>query len=216
MEKYEVLDELKKRIGEVNEEDKKKLQWVYSVVQLFSESEILKLDKLMAYLKSNVSRLDSTIIAGVEQEVKNAVSKNSRSIESEVIEQMNKRTKTVMVIFLIVIGLFAVAALVLTVLNLAYAEEFINGWGGKLATAFGTFDFALGALGFILERIDDMKKTEIRSAREEVIETGDLEKFANKTIQIQRGGKNNTQIYKSLDLGLQYQKGGRGNKQIRG
>lgn len=183
MDKQEVLDKLGERIGEVSGEDKKKLEWVNSIVRFFPESEFTRLPKLTSYLEHNSSRTDSETISAIKIEVENAVRHNSRSIESNAIEYMNKKTKVVMTIFLVIIGLLAVAALVLTGISLGYGEDFWNGWCGKLASAFGTLDFALGALGFILERIDDMKKKQIRSAGEVAKETGDYDKFANTVIR---------------------------------
>ncbi len=129
--------------------------------------------------KSEVSSTEKeSILTTIIDLVRAFLKKNRAEVVAEteqtVLKSMNKHTKNLLVGFLVGIGIIAVAAVVFTVLNLVYGEEFLNGWGGKIASALGTLDFALGALGFILERIDDMKKREVQSAVKVAGEKGDF------------------------------------------
>ncbi len=86
------------------------------------------------------------------------ISKHPYTAEGVALNIMNKRTKRCLTGFLVVIGLLALAAVPFALLNFFLGESFCWGRGDDIASLIGILDFAIGAMGFIWERTDDMKK----------------------------------------------------------
>ena len=192
----EILDNINKRIGaeevQKNTEAAERLDNILNMVNVLNALTDIKIEQkvpeLVHYLNGTSSRLSDDLDTA-RNKLKALADKYAAAEESNKIQTMNKRTRFWLIAFLVVIVVLALVALVFTVLNLVYGEEYLNGWCGKIANALGTLDFALGALGFVLERIDDMKKKEIRSAAQKGKETGDYGQFVNVAI---RGSFNKT------------------------
>ena len=181
MTKQEILIKFSEKKGEAKEKNDsltcEKLGRICSLIDFIDDESIEEdVPAIHTYLETS-SALNNGLLDGIIEELEKKIKRESPKIERHVIETMNMKTKKIMWIFLAVISLFAVAAVGLTVLNLALPKTFTEGWGAKLAGAFGTFDFALGALGFVLERRDDMKKREIHSAVKEVNLSSDTQEF---------------------------------------
>lgn len=132
-----------------------------------------KIPEIDIYLNDKVSLLDGDILKTILDKLKEQIS----AVESDNIDSINKHKRRLLNIFLIIVAAFAAGALVFTVLNLIYGESYLNGWFGRIAGAFGTLDFALGALGFILERKEDLKKGELQNAAQTARVTYDAKEF---------------------------------------
>lgn len=110
-------------------------------------------------------------------------------------DRMNATTKVFLNIFLAIIAVFAISAVIFMILHFCLGDKFLGGRGDDVAEAFGVLDFALGALGFIVERKDDMSKRAKLGKMENAIEAGDTERFASIVNQVkQKAGKNSVLI----------------------
>ena len=177
-----ILEELFKRMGKASDKEAEQLDNICNMLHLIQGVNYEKqFPQLVSYLKEPQSRL-SPGLKDIIEDLKNWISKNTASVENTVVQSMNRKTKALLVVFLVIISAFALVALVFTVLNLIYGERFLNGWGDKIAGALGTLDFALGALGFILERIDDLKKKDFHNTAELAKESGDFKEFTDKAL----------------------------------
>ncbi len=179
-ETVKILEKLHEKKGTETETNKAKIENICSLLHALPDFDVSKeIPEIYRYLNDSQSELESNILDTILTKLNRKVENNISGVENNVIERMNKTTRSWLNVFLTLIAAFALAAVVFTVLNLVYGEEFLNGWCGKIASAFGTLDFALGALGFILERKDDMKKRDVQYAAQYAKETGDAKKFIN-------------------------------------
>lgn len=181
--KEEILYRLYENKGETPDAVRKQqLDNICNMIGVLPEFDIYKeVPQIKLYLENSDSCTDGDILQIIIDKLKPMLGKHASAVEGNVIEQMNKKTRKLLIAFLVLISIFAIAAVIFAVLHLA-CEGFLYGWGDKIASAFGTFDFALGALGFILERMDDLKKREFQSVARYAKETGDTSKFANMVI----------------------------------
>lgn len=103
--------------------------------------------------------------------------RNKFALKDQAVKTMNKKTKAVMIIFISFIIALAVLAVVFTVLNIVYGDNYLYGKADAVAELIGTVDFVLGATGFVWERFDDMKKVAVVSEIDGAIQTNDRERF---------------------------------------
>ena len=184
MSKQQILEKLYEKKGEETDSlNKERIDNICNILHIMPDIDILKeIPEIENYINGTSSKL-SNDLETILNKLKCCISSNTYSIANNAIEIMNKNTRFFLNIFLAVIAVLAIVAVVFTVLNLIYGQEFLNGWGDKIAGALGTLDFTLGAIGFIIERKDDMKKREIHIAAQEAKESGSSEKFANMLIK---------------------------------
>lgn len=185
MTNQEILEKLHEKLGgAISDLEKERLGRICDMLHLMPSANFEKeFPEIVTYLNGASTRLVNDLDA-ILNRLKEWISKNSASVERNTILTMNKRKRGWLIGFLVVIAIFAVVAVLFTILNLVYDDKFLNGWGEKIASALGTLDFALGALGFILERIDDMKKQEFCNVRQVAKETGDYDKFADMALNL--------------------------------
>ncbi len=163
-----------RKVEETDETKKEQIDHICSLLEALPDFDVAKnIPEIERYLSDSVSRLDGDILKVIIDKLKEKISE----VEHTTIETMNKTKRLVLNCFLSIIGILAACALVFTVLNFVYGENYCDGLFGKIASAFGTLDFSIGAVGFIWERKEDLKKSELQSAARAARETGQTEKF---------------------------------------
>ena len=173
MEKLEVLKKLYEKKGEASDEmTKERLDNICNLIEVLSEEDIKAIPEIETYLNGSVSRLDSDILKTI---MNKAISKKTNTI----LTQSNGKTRKWMWIFLVPIILLAIVTIPFAIVHFILGDGFCYGRGNDIATLLGTLDFSIGAIGFVLERRDDMKKKELQSAGQVARETGEVEKFTS-------------------------------------
>lgn len=118
-----------------------------------------------------------------------------RESETKHIETMNNHTRKILRIALVIIIILAIAAFVCMILKWIYKNcELLD----DLAETFGLLDFCVGAIAFVSERREDMKKKEFKKKMSNVIETENLDEFVKLTKEINKTYGNNSPIQKGL------------------
>lgn len=102
--------------------------------------------------------------------------------EQDLYDTLDNRSHKGLIAFLMVIIILAFVAIGCTIAHIALGNERFT-YGDSIAEAIGTLDFVLGAIGFVWERRDDIKKKttkrKVHKAAEKAKETGDIKEFIN-------------------------------------
>lgn len=179
MSKQDILEGLSEKKGAEQDNTRKvQIDHICDIIRIMPESEIEKTaPEINRYIKDDISRTDYNILDVILNNLKDWIRRHPNVTEGYVLDSMNKRSRRILKIFLAIIGTLAILAIPFAILNCVMGENFCWGYGDDVAGILGTLDFALGAWGFIWERLDDMKKKEVRTASKGVEETGEVDKF---------------------------------------
>lgn len=183
MNNQKVLEKLSEKIGRTkNKEEKNKLEHIRGMLHLMPNVNYEKeFPEIITYLMGTTRLVTSdTIISKLDD----WVSKNTSSVESYAIQKINKRARRWLIAFIVIIGLIALAAVVVTMVNLVCGEGVFDGWGARIASALGTLGVALSAVAFIWERLDDMKKKKLHHLGQVTRETGNADMFSIAAVKI--------------------------------
>lgn len=211
MTKKELLGKLD---GTYKEPQKRIVEQIRSELDYFEDNvELENVDSIDIFFKNGgfredrlISRDENQILRELQDilaQIRLWVKTRSREVSDETIEYMDRKTQIGMYFFLGIIGLLAVCAIIFLVLHFVIKDGWLGEHGDEIAEAFGTLDFSLGALGFIWERVSDMKKRKVQRRLDAAIESGDTGKFVSATRQVnvrrkikinQRAGDRSMQI----------------------
>ena len=144
-------------------------------IDIFFKNGGFREERLTSRDKNQILRELQDILAQIRLWVKI----RSREASNVTIEYMDRKTRIVMYLLLGVIGVLAVGAIVFLILHFVIKEGWLCKYGNAIAEAFGTLDFSLGALGFIWERVSDMKKRKVQRRLDTAIESGDTKRVVN-------------------------------------
>lgn len=118
-----------------------------------------------------VSNSPVTILSEINLDLVKLIKEDTKTVEKNARNALDNRKKVGMWIFLSVIIVLAVVALICAILEIVYVNsEEERKKLEIIVTVFGLLDFALGACGFVWERISDMKNETKKAVLHEVTE----------------------------------------------
>lgn len=107
----------------------------------------------------------------------------------EIANNINNHKKVGLKVFLILIIICSIASLIFMLLYI-FDSDIVSGNADKIANIFGLLDFALGALGFVWERIDDLRKTKEQNSLKNTVLKGNLKELKQQlSISIKKSNK---------------------------
>lgn len=129
-----------------------------------------------------VSNSPVTILSEINLDLVKQIKEDTKTVENNARNALDNRKKVGLWIFLSVIIVLAVVALICAILEIVYVNsEEERKKLEIIVTVFGLLDFALGACGFVWERISDMKnetqKTVLHEKTEKTINAKNSEEL---------------------------------------
>ena len=186
---YDKLSDLLKFI----KDDKTKIEGLSSLEEF--EKNKNAFNDFISANDNNRNKIEMKLNA-IYTEITTWVTKDITTHENNSINTINRRKLIVSIIFAIIIGALALAAIVCTILHIFFEFEY----GDQVAEAIGTFDFALGITAFIIERFSDIKKDGVRAFAQEVRETGDVEGAVRNIKNIFSPHHNSGNVIQDIDV----------------
>ena len=179
-----------KKLGAMEKKgSKEKVSNICDLLKIIPGDYDLSRFQSVRYILSLSPKQDSRLDLSEDEQLQNViddlrkwVGEHHVTAESCAVEYMNRRTKSVLVVFLVVIIAAALAAIACTVAHIMLGDAGFP-MGNTIAEVIGTCDFALGVLAFVIERFDDMDKKEIRLESQKVSEGGEPKKFVDKCVR---------------------------------
>ena len=120
--------------------------------------------------KDEIERKLSEIVVEVRYWIKNYKNKEITNAENNAIDTINAGRHTGMIVFTVIIILFALVAIAFQIVSMCVDFEHAD----KISEAFAMADFLVGVIGFVIERFSDIKKDKVRGYAKEGRDTGDV------------------------------------------